>query len=109
MMARLVRDVGGFHPRSIAIDIAFLNPRDADVDAELAAALKAVPAVVAAIGNFDAVRFLERNCRTERSGFGAEALLRALADRLDPRCGASRTSQCFDRYERGASLHSDDL
>ena len=55
MMARLVQALAGFHPRSIAIDIAFLNPRDADVDAKLAAALKAVPAVVAAIGNFDAV------------------------------------------------------
>jgi adenylate cyclase len=55
MMARLVRALAGFHPRSIAIDIAFLNPRDADSDAELANALKAGPAVVAAIGNFDAV------------------------------------------------------
>ena len=55
MMARLVRALAGFHPRSIAIDIAFLNPRDADADAELADALKAGPAVVAAIGNFDAV------------------------------------------------------
>ena len=55
MMARLVRALAGFHPRSIAIDIAFLNPRDADMDAKLAAALKAGPAVVAAIGNFDAV------------------------------------------------------
>ena len=55
MMARLVRALAGFHPRSIAIDIAFLNPRDADADAELASALKAGPAVVAAIGDFDAV------------------------------------------------------
>jgi adenylate cyclase len=55
MMARLVRALAGFHPRSIAIDIAFLNPRDAAADAELASALKAGPAVVAAIGNFDAV------------------------------------------------------
>jgi adenylate cyclase len=55
MMARLVRALAGFHPRSIAIDIAFLNPRDADADAKLANALKAVSAVVAAIGNFDAV------------------------------------------------------
>src|ERR1700721_9288 len=55
MMARLVRALAAFHPRSIAIDIAFLNPRDADVDAKLASALKAGPAVVAAIGNFDAV------------------------------------------------------
>jgi adenylate cyclase len=55
MMARLVRALASFHPRSIAIDIAFLNPGDADADAKLANALKAVPAVVAAIGNFDAV------------------------------------------------------
>src|ERR1700729_1041921 len=55
MMARLLRALAGFHPRSIAIDIAFLNPRDADADAALADALKAGPAVVAAIGNFDAV------------------------------------------------------
>jgi adenylate cyclase len=55
MMARLVQALVAFHPRSIAIDIAFLNPRDADVDAKLASALKAGPAVVAAIGNFDAV------------------------------------------------------
>ena len=34
MMARLVRALAGFHPRSIAIDVAFLNPRDADADAE---------------------------------------------------------------------------
>ena len=55
MMARLVQALAGFHPRSIAIDIAFLNPRDADTDAKLAAALKAGPAVVAAVGNFDGV------------------------------------------------------
>jgi adenylate cyclase len=55
MMARLVRALASFHPRSIAIDVAFLNPRDADSDAELASALKAAPAVVAAIGDFDMV------------------------------------------------------
>ncbi len=55
MMARLVRALADFHPRSIAIDIAFLNPRDGDADAKLAGALKAGPAVVAAIGDFAAV------------------------------------------------------
>jgi adenylate cyclase len=55
MMARLVRVLASFHPRSIAIDIAFLNPRDAAADAELASALKAGPAVVAAIGDFGMV------------------------------------------------------
>jgi adenylate cyclase len=54
MMARIVRAVTGFHPRAIAIDLAFLNAKDSETDAELAAALKAAPAVVAAIGEFDA-------------------------------------------------------
>jgi adenylate cyclase len=53
MMARIVRALAGFHPRSIAIDIAFIKPRDTDADAELARALKAAPTVVAAIGDFD--------------------------------------------------------
>jgi adenylate cyclase len=55
MMARIVRALTGFHPRSIAIDIAFLNPRSEEGDAELANALKAAPTVVAAIGVFDPV------------------------------------------------------
>ncbi len=55
MMARLVRALAAFHPQSIAIDIAFIKPRDPDADAELASALKAAPVVVAAIGDFDAV------------------------------------------------------
>jgi adenylate cyclase len=54
MMARIVRALAEFHPRSIAIDLAFLNSRGAEADAELAGALKAAPAVVAAIGVFDA-------------------------------------------------------
>src|SRR5271154_5669138 len=53
MMARIVRAVTSFHPRSVAIDIAFLNPRSEEGDTELANALKAAPAVVAAIGVFD--------------------------------------------------------
>ena len=53
MMARIVRALAGFHPRAIAIDIAFLNSKDEATDAELARALKAAPAVVAAIGVFD--------------------------------------------------------
>ncbi len=53
MMARLVRALTGFHPLAIAIDIAFLNSKDAAKDAELAGALKAAPAVIAAIGVFD--------------------------------------------------------
>ncbi|HEY1885512.1 MAG TPA: adenylate/guanylate cyclase domain-containing protein [Roseiarcus sp.] len=54
MMARIVLALGALHPRSIAIDIAFLKPKDPDTDAELARALKATPAVVAAIGDFEA-------------------------------------------------------
>lgn len=70
MIARIVRALAGLHPRSIAIDIAFLNPRDEEADAELAGALEAVPAVVAAIGVFDAV---------DRSGGDAEPSDLALA------------------------------
>ncbi len=55
MMARLVRALTTFHPRAIAIDIAFLNSKDERTDADLAAALKAAPAVIAAIGVFDPV------------------------------------------------------
>ena len=55
MMARIVRTLADFHPRSIAIDVAFLNSRTAEGDAELAEALKRSPAVVAAIGDFDSI------------------------------------------------------
>jgi adenylate cyclase len=55
MMARIVRALAAFHPQSIAIDVAFLNSRGADSDAELAGALKEAPTVVAAIGAFDVV------------------------------------------------------
>src|ERR1700757_3750826 len=58
MMARIVRRLTELHPRSIAIDVAFIKPRDAEADAELASALKATPTVVAAIGDFDAVQSL---------------------------------------------------
>jgi CHASE2 domain-containing sensor protein len=54
MMARLVTALAGFHPRAVAIDIAFLNAKDEATDAELASALKAAPSVVAAIGVFGA-------------------------------------------------------
>src|ERR1700719_4063648 len=32
MMARIVRALAGFHPQSIAIDVAFIKPRDTDAD-----------------------------------------------------------------------------
>jgi adenylate cyclase len=70
MMARIVRALAAFHPRSIAIDIAFLKPKDPDADAELARALKATPSVVAAIGDFEAA---------DSSGQPAEASDLALA------------------------------
>ena len=55
MMARIVHALAALHPRSIAIDVAFLKPGNADADAELVRALKAAPSVVAAIGDFTAV------------------------------------------------------
>ena len=69
MVARIVRALAGFHPRSIAMDIAFLNPRSAEADAELASALKASPVVVAAIGDFD-----RANSSGEAAGPGDLAL-----------------------------------
>jgi adenylate cyclase len=59
MTARIVRALARFHPRSIAVDIAFLNSKGEEADAELAQALKAAPAVVAAIGVFNPVARLE--------------------------------------------------
>ncbi len=70
MVTRIVQALAGFHPRSIAIDVAFLNSKDAGADAELASALKLGPAVVAAIGVFGAI---------EPSGASAEAGDLALA------------------------------
>jgi adenylate cyclase len=55
MIARIIRALVTSHPQSIAIDVAFLNSRGAEADADLARALKAAPAVVAAIGAFGAV------------------------------------------------------
>jgi adenylate cyclase len=55
MMAGIVRALTAFHPHSIAIDVAFLNSRGAEADADLVGALKTAPAVVAAIGVFGAV------------------------------------------------------
>jgi adenylate cyclase len=52
MLARIVRAVADAHPRAVALDIALLDPRAADADAELAHALKSTTSVVAAIGIF---------------------------------------------------------
>ena len=65
MTARIVRTLAGFHPRSIAVDIAFLNSKGEEGDTELAGALKAAPAVVAAIGVFDAVDRSEREAEPD--------------------------------------------
>ena len=65
MTARIVRALAGFHPRSIAVDIAFLNSKGEEGDTELAGALKAAPAVVAAIGVFDAVDRSEREAEPD--------------------------------------------
>ena len=108
MMARIVRALAGFHPRSIALDIAFLDPKDAEADAELADALKAAPASSRRSECSTRPTF-RRSSRAERIGLGAEAVLRSLADRRDSRCGAGGACQRFDRLERRTSLYSDDL
>ena len=65
MTARIVRALAGFHPRSIAVDIAFLNSKGEEGDTELAGALKAAPAVVAAIGVFDEADRSEREAEAD--------------------------------------------
>ena len=51
-LARIVRAIGDFHPRAVAVDIAFPDSKGAKADAELADALRLTPSVVASIGIF---------------------------------------------------------
>src|SRR5271165_2093031 len=52
MLARIVRTLADAHPRAVALDIALLDPKAPEADAELADALKSMNSVVAAIGLF---------------------------------------------------------
>jgi adenylate cyclase len=51
-VARIVRALADAHPRAVALDIAFLDPKAPEADAALAEALKSVNGVVGAIGLF---------------------------------------------------------
>jgi len=51
-LARIVRAIADFHPRAVALDIAFPDSKGANPDAELADALRSTPSVVASIGIF---------------------------------------------------------
>src|SRR5271166_4816775 len=51
-LARIVRAISDFHPRAVAVDIAFPDSKGAKPDAELADALRSTPSVVASIGIF---------------------------------------------------------
>ena len=51
-LARIVRAIADFHPRAVALDIAFPDSKGAKPDAELAAAPRSTPSVVASIGIF---------------------------------------------------------
>jgi adenylate cyclase len=51
-LAGIVRRIAEFGPRAVALDIALVDPKDAETDAELADALKSTTSVVAAIGLF---------------------------------------------------------
>jgi adenylate cyclase len=51
-LARIVRAIADFHPRAVALDIAFPDSKGAKPDAELADALRSTPSVVASIGIF---------------------------------------------------------
>jgi adenylate cyclase len=52
MLARIVRSVANFHPRAVALDIAFPDSKGEKEDAELADALRSTTSIVAAIGIF---------------------------------------------------------
>lgn len=53
-LARIVRAIADLHPRAVALDMAFPDPKGAEADAELAEALKSTASVVASIGLFAA-------------------------------------------------------
>src|SRR5271166_1685731 len=72
MLARLVRAIVDFHPRAVALDIAFPDSKGENEDAELADALKSTPSVVASIGVFG---------EGERSGGQPQSAELALAPR----------------------------
>jgi adenylate cyclase len=57
-LARIVRAIGRFQPRVVALDIALPDSRGADEDAELADALHATASVVASIGVFGGAQIL---------------------------------------------------
>ena len=109
MTARIVRALAGFHPRSIAVDIAFLNSKGEEADTELAGALKAAPASSRRSAFSTRPIVPERGAEPSDLGARAEAVLRSLADRGDPRRGASGARQHLDRLERSPPLCSDDL
>jgi adenylate cyclase len=52
-LARVVRGLAAVGPQAIAIDMLFLDPGKPEMDADLAAALRAGPSVVGAVGAFD--------------------------------------------------------
>ncbi len=51
-LARIVRAIADFHPRAVALDIAFPDAKGEKEDAELADALRSTTSVVASIGIF---------------------------------------------------------
>jgi len=53
ILARIIRGLAALNPQVIAIDVAFLDAGQPEVDAELAAALRSTRSVIAAIGLFD--------------------------------------------------------
>ena len=87
--------LAGFHPRSIAIDIAFLNSKGEErMRNSLARSRRRQPS--SRRSECSTQPIVLSGSRAERPGVGAEAVLRSLADRGDPRCGASGTCECFD-------------
>ncbi len=64
-LARIVRAIADFHPRTVGLDIAFPDSKGEKEDADLAEALKSTTSVVASIGMFGEG---ERSDERPRSG-----------------------------------------
>jgi adenylate cyclase len=67
-LARIIHAVAAFHPRAVALDIAFPDSKGEKEDADLANALKSTISVVASIGIFDEGERSGRKPQSEELG-----------------------------------------
>ena len=114
-LARIVRAIADFHPRAVALDIAFPDSKGEKEDAELADALRSTTSVVASIGIFGEGEPSGGGSQSGsvgavgRLGVRAQAVRGSLADRRDPGRYANGTRECVDGLKRNPAIRSDDL